>query len=243
MIAANTNHAVDRTEYVQRAPPRLRAAGAVWQLRVGVLSHPDRRPQEPVMAKARAKKATAPPEPQPTEQPKANDPLSPEKVHALFGIHGPYEPPPPPIPTKSYVTFWDPGCSIQTMAKKHRALFYLKDFSERFAKDTDSWKWRMIRLTPIEAGLTFAEQETKLATGDKPAAARELVTFLVLHFLTTGERLEIDRWRCADVMPSGRRVVVGPFHELGLDIANVADAWKSPGIALSAICTPVTRKK
>jgi hypothetical protein len=190
------------------------------------------------MAKSRAKKADA----KAAEQTK--EPLDPKKAHELLGISGPYEPPPPPIPTKGYATFWDPGCSIQTLAKKKRELFYMPDLlTERFAKDTDSWKWRMIRLAPIEPGLTFADQEKKLATGDKPAAARELVTFLVLHFLATGERLEMQRWRCSDVMESGRRVIVGPFHELGLDIANVSDAWKSPGIALSVICTPAARKK
>lgn len=196
------------------------------------------------MAKARQRKVKAPEVPKQTEQSKTSDPLSPQKVHELFGIGGPYEPPPPPIPTKGYVTFWDPGQSIQTMAKKHRALFHLPDaLTERFAKETDSWKWRMIRQQPIEPGLTFADQEKKLASGDKPAMARELVTFLLLHFLTTGERLEMCRWRCSDVMESGRRVIVGPFSEFGLDIANVSDAWKSPGIALSGICTPLAKKK
>jgi hypothetical protein len=191
------------------------------------------------MAKAKPKKAEA----QAAEQ--TQEPLDPKKVHELLGIHGPYEPPPPPVPTKGYVVFWDAGCSIQTLAKKKRELFYLPDLlTERFAKDTDQWKWRMIRPTPIEPDLTFAEQEKKLATGDKPAAARELVTFLVLHYLTTGEKLEMCRWRCADKVDSGRRVIVGPFGDFGLEIANVSDLWKSPGICLSVMCTPpVSRKK
>lgn len=192
------------------------------------------------MAKARTKK---PAEPKVEEQTSKNEPLDPKKAHELLGLPGPYEPPPPPIPTKGYVTFWDPGCSIQTLVKKQRALFYLRDFTDRFTKDSDSWKWRMLRMVPIEPCLTFAEQEKKLAVGDAPAAARELVTFLVLHFLTTGERLDMDRWRCRDVTESGRRVIVGPFSPLGLDIANVSDAWKSPGIALSAVCTPAARRK
>ena len=53
----------------------------------------------------------------------------------------------------------------------------------------------------------------------------------------------MDRWRCKDVLASGRRAIVGPFHPLGLDIANVSDEWKSPGICLSVMCTPVVRKK
>jgi len=190
------------------------------------------------MAKSRAKK----PDPKAEEQTKKSEPLDPKAVHELFSIPGPYEPPPPPIPTKGYVTFWDAGCSIQTLAKKQPKLFSLPELlTERFAKDSDSWRWRQLRLEPIEPGLTFADQEKLLATGDKPAVARELVTFLVLHFLTTGEKLEMCRWRCTDKVESGRRVIVGPFGDFGLEIANVSDLWKSPGIALSAICTP--RKK
>jgi hypothetical protein len=193
------------------------------------------------MAKARAKKATA--EPKAAEPPKTTEPLDPKKVHELFGLPGPYEPPPPPIPTKGYVTWWDPGISIRELVRKHRALFYLKDHDEAYAKQTDSWKWRQLRLDPIEPNLTFAEQAKKLKTGDEPAHTRELVTFLLLHFLTTGERLEMDRWRCKDVFTSGRRAIVGPFSHLGLDIGNVSDEWKSPVIWLSVMSTPVIRKK
>lgn len=196
------------------------------------------------MAKARTKKSTPKSEsPQAERESIQNEPLSPQKVHELFGIPGPYEPPPPPMPTKGYLAFWDPGVSIQSLVKKRRELFYLHDFADRFAKDSDSWKWRQIRPEPIEPNLTFAEQKKKIKVGDEPASARELVTFLILHFLVTGKRLEIDRWRCKDVTESGRRVIVGPFHELGLDIANVSDEWKSPGICLSVMSTPVVRKK
>ena len=93
-------------------------------------------------------------------------------------------------------------------------------------------------MEPIGPNRTFKEQKAELRPGDEPAAARELVAFLLLHFLTTGERLEMRRWRCKDVLPSGQRVIVGPFGELGLDIASVSDAWTSPGICLSVMCTP-----
>ena len=189
------------------------------------------------MAKARAKKPTNKVEPS-----TAAEPLTPQKVHELFGLPGPYEPPPPPIPTKGYTTWWDPGVSIQALVKKYRALFYLKDHDEAYAKQTDSWRWRQINLTPIGPDQTFAEQQAKLKTGDEPAYARELVTFLVLHFLATGERFELDRWRCRDVMPTRQRLLVGPFHPLGLDIASVSDAWKSPGICLSIMSTPRRKK-
>jgi hypothetical protein len=53
------------------------------------------------------------------------------------------------------------------------------------------------------------------------------LTFLVIHFLATGERLEIPRFHRRDVLPSKLRVVVGPFRDCRLDIANVSDCWAS----------------
>ncbi|MCE9567320.1 MAG: hypothetical protein K8U57_35410 [Planctomycetes bacterium] len=172
--------------------------------------------------------------------PKIPGPLSPEQVHKLFGLADPYDPPPEPTALVGYATFWDPGLSIERLREKHRSLFYPTDFLDkaRFTKDTDSWKWRQLRLLPVEPGKPFLEQQKQLTNADRPAAARELVTFLVLHFLTTGERFELERWRCSDVLPSKKRVIVGPFGPLGLDIGTVADSWNSPNISLSAIFTP-----
>ena len=176
------------------------------------------------------------------ERTKKNEPLDPKKAHELLGISGPYEPPPPPTATKGYVTWWDPGCSIQTLLKKHPKLFSLREYSDRFAKDSDSWKWRQWRVEPIEPNLVFAEQKQKLKAGDEPAMARELVTFLVLHFLSTGERLDLGRLRCKDVLPSGQRMTVW-FSPMGFDLASVSDNWKSPSIGLSVMSTPVIRRK
>lgn len=171
---------------------------------------------------------------------------SPQKAHELLSLPGPYDPPAPPIATKGYATWWDPGISINELRRRQKALFCGADWldGQRFAKDSDSWRWRLLDLTPIGLGETFEEQAQKISRGDEPPAARELVTYLVLHFLATGERLEIPRLRCKDVLSSGRRVVVGPFREDGLEIANVSDRWASPGIALCSAFTPaVPRKK
>jgi len=191
------------------------------------------------MAKAPTKKAVTQREAKKSEQLKVET-LSPEKVHQLFGLPGPYEPPPEPISLVGYATFWDCGSSIERLREKHRSLFYPTDFLDkaRFTKETDSWKWRQLRLVPIEPGKPFTEQQKQLTNADRPAAARELVTFLVMHFLMTGERFEIARWRCSDVLPAKKQVIVGPFSHLGLDIGTVSDGWESPAISLSAIFTP-----
>lgn len=53
------------------------------------------------------------------------------------------------------------------------------------------------------------------------------------------ERLA-DRFRCKDVMPSGR-LVVGPFRESGWEVVNVSDRWSSPGIAVRSPEHPFNR--
>jgi|SRR5579883_1787373 len=195
------------------------------------------------MAKARAEQkvgeALVPDAP--GVEPKDPESLVPEKVHELFGLPGPYEPPPRPLGLKGFATFWDPGVSIRSLVKQHRKLFYLGDYPEKFAGESDQWRWKQIRLRAAGPGDTFAEQRKRLKLGD-PAAAREVVTFLVLHFLGTGERLDVPRLRCKEITASGRRVLVGPFHELGLDIANASDEWTSPGIDLAEVVVPARRK-
>jgi len=199
------------------------------------------------MAKTRVKKPTKTEEPTPAAPPAEENPklallMDPKAMHELLGIHGPYDPVAPPIPTKGYLTWWDPGASVQTLVKKHRELFYLKDFSERYAKDSDSWKWRQFRLTPIEPDLTFEDQRKQLKTGDEPAAVRELVTYLLLRFLVTGERLDLGRLRTKDLAASGQRMTVW-FSPMGFDLASVSDKWRSPGIGLLVMSTPIVKPK
>ena len=118
------------------------------------------------MPKARVKKATASREARKAEGPKYT-PLSPKEVHELFGLPGPYDPPPAPMSLVGYVTFWDCGISIKRLREKHRTLFYPSDFLDkaRFARETDAWKWRQVRLTPIEPGKPFAEQRNHSRAG------------------------------------------------------------------------------
>lgn len=196
------------------------------------------------MAKRKAAAATAD---KPESAEKKHEPriLSPQEVHELLGVHGPYDPPPAPLPLPGYVTFWDPGVSLLDIRRKHRALFYPADWYDgaAFAKLTDSWKWRQVRVNPVEPGRPFGAQLAKVSKGDEIVLARELVCYLVLHARATGERIEMPRVRCRDVLPSGRRVIVGPFCDLGLDLGSVADDWESPGIALLSVFTPPVRRK
>src|SRR5215207_1344344 len=106
----------------------LRGDGNLWHGRLGVLFLTDSATHRCNVAKAKPKKPTK------DEPAKSDEPVDPKKVHELFGIVGPYDPPAPPIPTTGYVTWWDCGISIQTLAKKHRTLFNLPDsLTEGFA--------------------------------------------------------------------------------------------------------------
>jgi hypothetical protein len=190
------------------------------------------------MAKTRKPQSRKKVEPTPSP---ACSVLKPQQVHELLGLPGPYEPPAPPPAMPSFLTFWDCGISINELRRKQPALFSFPDWldGQAFAKLSDSWKWRQINLTPASLGEPF-DSPMLNCDGDLPLA-RELVTFLVIHFLATGERSDIPRLRCRDVLLSGRRVVVGPFRDCGLETANVSDRWASPGIGLCAISTPAVK--
>ena len=129
--------------------------------------------------------------------------------------------------------------------KRFRDLFYPMDWYEgvAFAKQTDMYKWRQFRLAPVEPGKTFDEQSKKLPKGDEVGSAREVVTVLIVHFLATGERLETGRLRCRESLPSGRRVLIGPFSPLGMDLGSCADAYVSPFVGLSSVFTPPVKRK
>ncbi len=174
-----------------------------------------------------------------TGESSASEPLDPKAVHALFGLPGPYDDKDVPIPTKDFVTFWDCGMSLHEMRRRKQELFSHCDWldGQRFAKDSDSWKWRQIDLTPFDLGKPFDPKATDLPL------ARELVSYLILHALATGVRLEIPRLRCKDVMPSGLRVCVGPWRDRGLEIANVSDRWSSPDMGCCSLYTPLVNPK
>jgi hypothetical protein len=93
----------------------------------------------------------------------------------LLGLPESYDPPAAPPPWPGCLTFWDPGRSILDLRKRHRSLFYPMDWYEgaTFAKQTDAYRWRQLRLTPVEPGKTFEEQLKKLPWGTRsPLPAR-----------------------------------------------------------------------
>lgn len=210
-----------------------------------------KKPPAKVVKKRAIKKATRQPhvvpkpEPQPPVQTASQQVLTPERVHELLKLHGPYHPLSPPAPWAGYRTVWDPGLSILDLRTRFWSLFYPMDWLDRasFAKQSVYGTWRQLRIAPIAPGKPFEEQAAKVPKGDEIPAARTLVTLLVIHLLGTGERLDIPRLRSGTVIAGGKRVIVGPFHEYGLDIGSCADDYASPGVGLVACYTPPPRKR
>src|SRR5438552_16626866 len=79
------------------------------------------------MAKRKASTPTVPKATEETEPPEARV-LTPQQVHELLGLPGPYEPPRAPPPWPGYLTFWDPGISIAELRRKQPSLFYPVDW-------------------------------------------------------------------------------------------------------------------
>ncbi|MBX9628253.1 MAG: hypothetical protein K2X82_30925 [Gemmataceae bacterium] len=165
----------------------------------------------------------------------ALDGLDPAKVHALLQLLPPYNTPPPPAPRPGCVTFWDPGLSVNSFRLKVPALFCHADWAVKlhFAQLPIGEGWRQLRLIP--AGKEYDRQIEALARDEEAAQARVVVTYLALAFLSTGTRPDLPRVRCRDVLPAGRRVVVGCFPGFGIELANVGDAWTTPGLAVVAV--------
>lgn len=184
------------------------------------------------MAKTRAPK-------KPKTEPTKSDCIPPEEVHRLFGVVGPYGEKEEPIPTKGFTTYWDFGGSLLTIRQKQPHLFSYGHLLEgqAFAKLSDSWRFRQIDMTVSGLGEPFDPK-----TPDLPLA-RELVSYLVLVFLKTGDKIDIPRLRCRDTVPSGRRVCVGPWFESGLEICNVSDRWSGPRMGYCRLLTPAMPKK
>ncbi len=197
---------------------------------------------------AKSKAPTAPTakkaKPKPPVPTRAEEPLTPQRACELLSLPDPIDPPRPPSPWPGYATFWDPGRSIIELRRRHPAAFQRADWFEgfAFAKQTDVYRWRQLRIEPIKPGEVFAAQEKAVPKGDEIPLARDVVTLLVIRFLATGERWPDFRLRCRDLLPSGRRVVVGPFRDSGIEVANCGDGYRSPGVGLASANVPIQKR-
>lgn len=192
------------------------------------------------MAKTKRRSPTGKP-PVPVAPPPTDiEVLTPQRVCELLGRPVPLDPPPGPPPKPGYMTYWDPGLSLRDWKRDRPNLFHpwLDWYDDLpLARRPGLAGWRQARPEPAALDEPFLEQEKALGDGEAIPTARDAVAFHLLRFLATGARLAC-RVRVADVLDSGRRVLVGPLRETGLELANCGDRWASPGTGLAAIAVP-----
>ncbi|MBX9581506.1 MAG: hypothetical protein K2X87_14495 [Gemmataceae bacterium] len=191
---------------------------------------------KPAAQKARCRAKTPAPEPTPEVALPALGGIDPAKAHALLGtLLPPYNPPPPPAPRLGLVTFWDPGLSITILRARSPVPFCNADWAVKlhFAQLPMGEGWRQLRLLP--PGKEYDRQIDAMAKNEETAHARVVVAYLALAYTSTGTWPDLPRVRCRDVLPSGRRVVVGCFPGFGIELTSVADDWITPGLAVAAV--------
>ncbi len=161
-------------------------------------------------------------------------------VSRILGL--PFESKGPAPAAIGFVTFYDPGWSIlylRHFVVKKRSKFSPQTWydDEPFAKLAELPGYRQLRMTPVPGsfGKTFAEQRALLRADEEIPSARAVVMGMVLHFLTTHERLFPNHWvRCSDKDSDGDRVYVGGFDRDGLSVSSDWDDYRDSGIGLAS---------
>jgi hypothetical protein len=134
----------------------------------------------------------------------------------------------------THILVADIGFSIMDLKKlkKCKELFYNQDWyeNEPFIKHTDQPSWRLIRKTPVEKSFkkNWDEQQALLnSQTDEVPLARQLVYTIILHFLTTGERLFETSWvRTNNADSLSGRVGIGLFGEGNLRVNCLYDSLR-----------------
>ena len=187
------------------------------------------------MATKTKRKPQAKPEP---EVPKVGGPMAPEQVRELLRVGQVFKKAGPAPPDREgFITFFDPGSSINLLHDRHREFFYPVRWIDKhyFATRTDQPRWKQIKLAGSEPFQSFDQQTKGLGKKVEVVHARELVIYLLFHRLATGEHLDILRIRTDDVV-GDRRVLVGPFDAgIGMSFATVNDGYKSQNITVATV--------
>jgi len=110
--------------------------------------------------------------------------------------------------------------------------------SQPFAAQKGTATWHLLHVTAVEGSFSksFAKQQALLGKDEEVPSARVVVTGMVLHFLSTGQRLfERCYVRTADVDADGHRVYVGYFVAHGLYVLSHWDEYRRSLIGLASL--------
>jgi len=141
----------------------------------------------------------------------------------------------------THILVADVGLSLLDVRQKARkGLFYSQDWfdNEEFAKRTETARWRLIRKNPVDGSFSknWSEQQALIDDSiSEVPSARQLVYTMILHFLSTGERLfEKVYVRTCDVGSDGNRVHVGLFDGFGLDVHRWDDGVRDSSVGVAS---------
>lgn len=113
--------------------------------------------------------------------------------------------------------------------------------SEAFAGDAVNLGWYLLRNEPVRGSQSksYAEQCDLLADGVLVPRSCEMAYALVLHYLTTGDRLLGEVYvRCRDIDPRGGHIDLGGFGPDGLIVGGSWDGHRSDTLGLAAAQIP-----
>lgn len=110
----------------------------------------------------------------------------PAAVAALTGMPVTEDGGEPPASIPGYITFWDPGCSIQEFMRRTGVNVYRDGMSFARREGVPGYVQLRIAQSPETMGLGYAEAVGKVEEDEEPASARELVIGFTLYRLVTG---------------------------------------------------------
>jgi len=141
----------------------------------------------------------------------------------------------------THILVADVGLSLLDVRQRARkGLFHSEDWfdKEEFAKRTETARWRLIRKNPVDGSFSKIWSELQPLIDDSISevpSARQVVYTMILHFLSTGERLFKKVYvRTCDVDSLGRRVGVGVFDSIGLSVDYWSDSGRGSGIGVAS---------
>ena len=128
---------------------------------------------------------------------------------------------------------------------REKVLFYDQDAYDTmaFARDKGEVRWQLIRKESVDRTFSkpWNEQVWYLNATEVPPYAQTVVYAMIGHYLKTGERLfEKTRVRTADTCPDKRRVHVGDFDVMGLDIGFFTDERRDATLGIGSEQRPWT---
>ena len=140
----------------------------------------------------------------------------------------------------THVLVVDVGVSLLEIKSKNIDLFRDKDLDDthEFALRTDAICWRLIRKTPVENSFdkTWNEQLEGIDSDfEEVPSVRQVVYAIILHFLTTNDRLfKRTNVRTSDVVLNLNHVDVGFFDGGGLSVNGGFDRGRYDNVGVSS---------